>query len=156
MSSDVLFCATNCQKFIQEKSANSHFWQASTNKCLVICLKNDDQNSFWLVFWRSTKCCSSILLYWCESAMWRKYCVWSSEQVIILWPISFCSVKLVHNPQGSEVQRKSHGKTDLLVVLVLRLINTVSLVRMHYGSFVAVCCLALRGVGHRWISQPIL
>ncbi len=46
-------------------------------------------------------------------------------------------------------------RTDPLVVLVLRLINTVSLVRMHYGSFVAVYCLALRGVGCRCMSRPI-
>lgn len=46
-------------------------------------------------------------------------------------------------------------RTDPLVVLMLRLIDTAGLVRMHYGSAVAVYCLALRGVGSRCVSQPV-
>ena len=46
-------------------------------------------------------------------------------------------------------------RTDPLVVLILRLIDTAGLVRMHYGSVAAVHCLALRGVGSRCVSQPV-
>lgn len=38
---------------------------------------------------------------------------------------------------------------------MLRLIDTAGLVGMHYGSVVAVYCLALRGVGSRCVSQPV-
>lgn len=69
----------------------------------------------------------------------------------------FCLVKLSPSLHFTALQVTESWqlRTDPLVVLVLRLINTISLVRMHYGSFVAVYCLALRGVGCRCISQPI-
>lgn len=56
---------------------------------------------------------------------------------------------------SAEERTAAELRTDPLAVLMLRLIDTAGLVRMHYGSVVAVYCLALRGVGSRCVSQPV-
>lgn len=56
---------------------------------------------------------------------------------------------------SAEERTAAELRTDPLAVLILRLIDTAGLVRMHYGSVVAVYCLALRGVGSRCVSQPV-
>lgn len=56
---------------------------------------------------------------------------------------------------SAEERTAAELRTDPLAVLMLRLIDTAGLVGMHYGSVVAVYCLALRGVGSRCVSQPV-
>ena len=117
-----------------------------------------NQNISWLIFRQSTNHCRSVLLCWCECLKIRCEVVCDvAKSSSRMTTCSFSLVELVCNLQAVKCRERASWqlRTDPLVVLLLRLINTASLVRMHYGSFVAVYCLALRGVGCRRISQPI-